>query len=105
VEGKMLRRASSKLALERPVIKKGAFLDVAEKKSTSMSAEELVDMLKSDVLRDDVPQSAEADDAMLDRILDRRHLIERIPRPYEEAGPGYEVVHQLDGSGLLQGVE
>jgi hypothetical protein len=25
--------------------------------------------------------------------------------PYPESGPGYEVVAQLEGSGLLQGVE
>jgi ATP-dependent DNA helicase len=104
VEGKMLRRANSKLMLERLVIKKGAFLDVDTKKS-SMSAEELFDVLKADVSKDDVPQSAEVDDTMLERILDRAHLAHGKTLPYSESGPGYEVVAQLEGSGLLQGVE
>lgn len=104
VEGKMLRRANSKLMLERLVIKKGAFLDVDTKKS-SMSAEELLDVLKADISLDDVPQSAEVDNIMLDKILDRTHLTQGAPLPYPESGPGYEVVQQLEGSGLLQGVE
>ena len=104
VEGKMLRRANSKLMLEKLVIKKGAFLDVDTKKS-SMSAEELLDVLKADITLDDVPQSAEVDNVMLDKILDRTHLAQGAPLPYPESGPGYEVVQQLEGSGLLQGVE
>jgi ATP-dependent DNA helicase len=106
VEGKMLRRAGSKLMLERLVIKKGAFLDVgAEKKAASMSADELLEVLRADAPRDDVPQSAEVDDAMLERILDRGHLARSEPLPYPESGPGYEVVQQLEAGGLLQGVE
>lgn len=42
---------------------------------------------------------------MLDRILDRGHLAQNRERPYSEAGVGYEVVAQIDGSGLLKGVE
>ena len=105
VEGRMLRRANSKLMLERLVIKKGAFLDVADKKAGSMSADELLEMLKADSTLDDAQQSATVDGAMLRRLLDRSHLAERQPLPYPEAGPGYEVVTQLEGSGLLQGVE
>jgi ATP-dependent DNA helicase len=104
VEGKMLRRANSKLLLERLVIKKGAFLDVDTKKS-SMSAEELLDVLKADVSKNDIPQSAEVDDKMLEKILNRDHLSHGKTLPYPESGPGYEVVAQLEGSGLLQGVE
>lgn len=108
VEGKMLRRANSKLMLEKLVIKKGAFLDVGssnEKKSMSMSADELLELLKSDVSLQDVPQSAEVDNATLNQLLDRTHLLHGKPRPYSESGPGYEVVQQIEGSGLLQGVE
>ena len=104
VEGKMLRRANSKLMLERLVIKKGAFIH-ADKKSTSMSADELMDVLKSDVTLDDVPQSGEVTERVLDQILDRSHLVKSTKRPYPESGAGYEVVMQLEGSGLLQGVE
>lgn len=42
---------------------------------------------------------------MLDQILDRSHLAQGKQRPYAEQGLGYEVVQQLEGSGLLQGVE
>ena len=104
VEGKMLRRANSKLMLERLVIKKGAFLDVDTNKS-SMSSEELLEMLKADVTLDDVPQSAEVSDAMMEKILDRTHLSKGARLPYPESGPGYEVVQQLEGSGLLTGIE
>ena len=41
----------------------------------------------------------------LNRILDRSHLAANKERPYPESGVGYEVVAQLDGSGLLKGVE
>eukprot|EP00889_Picochlorum_renovo_P002017 jgi/Picre1/29047/NNA_004441.t1 len=105
VEGKMLRKANSKLMLERLVIKKGAFIDLEEKKNTSMNSEDLMEILKADVSLDDVPQSREIDDTMLAKILDRNHLGTGQPLPYDETGPGYEVVQQLDGSGLLKGIE
>ena len=107
VEGKMLRRANSKLMLEKLVIKKGAFLDMENKKSTSMSADELLEVLKADVTKDDVPQSGEVDDTMLDKLLDRTHLVTGKELPYKESGPGYEVVQQLvEGTGgLLQSIE
>lgn len=42
----------------------------------------------------------------LARILDRSHLATNDrERPYPESGVGYEVVAQIDGSGLLKGVE
>lgn len=109
VEGKMLRRANEKLMLERLVIKKGAFLDVSGSaegtKGSSLKADELMDLLKADVRLDDVPQSGEADEETLSRILDRTHLAANKERPYPETGVGYEVVAQIDGSGLLKGVE
>ena len=69
VEGKLLRRANSKLMLERLVIKKGAFIDVGEskgKQNVNMGKSELMDILRSDISLDDVPQSGEVDDAMMD---------------------------------------
>ena len=106
VEGQLLRRANSKLMLERLVIKKGAFIDLEEKKSTSLNSEDLMSILKADISLDDVPQSTEVDDAMLEKILTRDHLYgPGKSLPYDESGPGYEVVQQLDGSGLLKGIE
>jgi hypothetical protein len=42
---------------------------------------------------------------MLGAILDRGHLINGKPRPYADTGVGYEVVNQMDGAGLLKGVQ
>ena len=109
VEGKLLKRANSKLALERLVIKKGAFLpgsSEADNKATSMSAEELMELLKADASLADVPQSAAVSDKDLDAILDRKHMVNAaLPVPYAPSGPGWEVVAQMDGSGLLSSVQ
>eukprot|EP00877_Chromochloris_zofingiensis_P014670 jgi/Chrzof1/9457/Cz04g03240.t1 len=108
VEGKMLARAGTKMMLERLVIKKGVFKEVleGEKKSSSMSAAELVELLRSDIGMNDVPQSGAITDDMLETIMDRTHLLqEGQPLPYPPSGVGYEVVHQADSSTLLSGVE
>lgn len=112
VEGKLLRRANSKLMLERLVIKKGAFIDVGEskgKQNANMGKSELMDILRSDISLDDVPQSGEVDDAMMDRILERQFLLhgaaskDGIKIPYPESGRGYEVVRHEGASGGLMG--
>lgn len=59
VEGRMLKRAGDKLALERLVIKKGAFKDVEEDGAAGgdikrgFKADELVAVLKGDISLDD----------------------------------------------------
>ncbi|KAK9815465.1 hypothetical protein WJX72_004092 [[Myrmecia] bisecta] len=106
VEGKLLRRANSKLALERLVIKKGAFLPTQQDaSSTSMSADELLELLKADVSNQDEPQSGVVSDKMLGQLLDRKHLAEAKPCPYPTSGVGYEVVQHFDGAGLLSGIQ
>lgn len=70
-----------------------------------MSADELLEVLKDHVSLNDVPQSAAVSKKIMAQILDRTHLVKNAPLPYPESGPGYEVVMQLEGSGLLQGVE
>ena len=122
VEGKLLRRANSKLMLERLVIKKGAFIDLgdgngakdgdgaSDKKAgnTNMGKAELMDILKADISLDDVPQSGEVDEDMMDRILDREFLLHStdggaMKIPYPESGKGYEVVRHEGASGGLMG--
>lgn len=52
VEIKLLKRATSKLALERLVIRKGAFLgaeDGAQNSKVSLSAQDLMDVLQGSV--------------------------------------------------------
>lgn len=120
VEGRLLARARAKLQLERLVIKSGAFLhaddDGKRAGAGSLSKEELLDVLSlgagagdGDAGGDDPAtraQSGAVDDAILDLLLDRRHLTGAgQKRPYPDTGVGYEVVHQLSGSGLLAGVE
>ena len=52
-----LRKAQSKLLLERVVMKKGAFLqERGEEKKTSMNSDELLDLLQSDISKDDIAQ-------------------------------------------------
>lgn len=71
-----------------------------------MSAAELVELLRSDIGMNDVPQSGAITDDMLETIMDRTHLLqEGQPLPYPPSGVGYEVVHQADSSTLLSGVE
>jgi ATP-dependent DNA helicase len=106
VEGAMLRRANSKMALERLVIKKGAFLPDTgaggDAKSTAgLSPEELADLLKNDTSLEDLPQSAALSDKDMAKLLNRKHMETGGKAPYADVGPGWEVVSQLDGSGLL----
>lgn len=42
---------------------------------------------------------------VLEQLLDRKHLERSRPAPYKEFGVGYEVVQQLEGSGLLSGIQ
>lgn len=112
IEGSMLRRANSKMALERLVIKKGAFLpDLsnnagnAAKSTAGLSAEELAELLKNDTSLEDLPQSTAVSDKNMDKLLNRKHMETGAKMPYETQGPGWEVVAQLDGSGLLSSVQ
>lgn len=114
VEGKMLRRAGGKMMLERVVIKKGAFKEHVmdenseqegqAKLSGGMSANELLELLRSDFAMDDIPQSGVVPPAMMLKLLDRTHLAEDKPLPFPPSGVGYEVVAAQDTS-LLTTVE
>jgi len=58
VDGRMLKRANSKLMLERLVIRKGAFMaSEADAKATSLSNNELMELLKDTIPLKDEPQS------------------------------------------------
>lgn len=51
-EGRMLKRAADKMALERLVMKKGEFADVAEaptQDKKKLGADELLELLREDV--------------------------------------------------------
>jgi len=115
VEGKMLTRASNKMALERVVIKKGAFKgennlqeDPLKKETGNMKAEELLELLKDGYASvGGKPQSGVLSEKMMDKILNRTHISENKEPPYALEGVGYSVVADSSygsGSGLLSGV-
>lgn len=121
VEGKMLARAQSKMALERLVIKKGAFKEVSSSAaaasdadggaSTGLSAGELLELLRGSggAGDGDTAESGEVDDAMLDKLLERKHLeLTSIGPassvPYPAVGKGYRVVTHEDSSGMLSSI-
>lgn len=58
----MLSRAGSKLALEKLVIKRGAFVDVEAEGGQGLGAQELLDLLKPKEVSGDDPQSGVVDD-------------------------------------------
>eukprot|EP00955_Chlamydomonas_euryale_P111468 366068-Chlamydomonas_euryale.AAC.6 len=108
VEGKMLRRAADKMALERLVIKKGAFMagESIESEATSLSAAELMELLKTDVSLDDVPQSGVVSDSQMDALLDRTWLSNKASRPFDATGVGYEFVQRTQSAAnLLEKIE
>ncbi|GHP10928.1 class II histone deacetylase complex subunits 2 and 3 [Pycnococcus provasolii] len=119
VEGRMLERANSKLKLMRIVMKKGEFEDkqlkkVADQKegggASGMKAEELLEMLKDDIKQENISQSADITDGMLERLLDRSDLVDggktaAKGKDLPTVGVGYEVVEEKDGASLLANVE
>lgn len=63
VDGRILKRANSKLMLERLVIRKGAFIGEEEKKGAAgLSNEELMELLKDTIPLKDEPQSGVVSD-------------------------------------------
>ena len=64
VEGQLLRRANKKLALERLVIKRGAFMSHEEEKAkgSGLGAEELLKLLESKAQQSDKTQSGAVSD-------------------------------------------
>ncbi len=109
VEGKMLKRAGSKLMLERLVITQGNFQEMKEQKGSSLSAGELVELLRGEASGDEgLPQSGVVSDADLEVILDRRDLDGTLPRgkaPPPLRGVGFEVVEDKSGKSILSTVE
>ena len=59
VDGRMLKRANSKLMLERLVIRKGAFLpgQAKDSKDSNLTSEELMELLKDTMPLQNEPQS------------------------------------------------
>ena len=109
VEGKMLKRAGSKLMLERLVITQGNFQEIKEQKASTLSSGELVELLRGDTSGDEgLPQSGVVSDADLDILMDRRDLTGTLPPgvpPPPLRGVGFEVVEDKSGKSILSTVE
>ncbi|XP_022136852.1 ATP-dependent DNA helicase DDM1 [Momordica charantia] len=113
VEGRILKRAFSKLKLEHVVIEKGQFHQERSKPNSGAVVEEedLLALLKEEDSAEDKLIQTEISDADLERILDRSDLI--IPSAsdvekskisddlYPLKGPGWEVVIPTSTGGVL----
>ena len=99
VDGKMLKRAGSKMQLEQLVLKKGTFKDVdklaASRSTGGFSFEELSQLLESGAAMSSSAQSAEISEEMLEKLLDRRHISDGTEPPFPLQGPGYELTRQV----------
>ncbi|CAM8996032.1 unnamed protein product [Rhodiola kirilowii] len=111
VEGRILKRAFSKLRLEHVVIGKGQFQQERPKSSTldSLEEEDLLALLRDEESVEDKMIQTDISDEDLERVLDRSDLI---PTPAEEEkpeavysiplkGPGWEVVLPTSTGGML----
>merc|ERR1712060_429338 len=108
VEGKMLKRANSKLMLEKLVITSGGFSAPSTNKKDgpqNFSTEGLIDLLKGQADEDDQePQSGVISDADLVKVMDRSDLDDPEKQSFAMLGRGWEVVEQ-QSAGLLTTVD
>eukprot|EP01024_Parvocaulis_polyphysoides_P020210 TRINITY_DN19362_c0_g4_i2.p1 TRINITY_DN19362_c0_g4~~TRINITY_DN19362_c0_g4_i2.p1 ORF type:complete len:851 (+),score=164.48 TRINITY_DN19362_c0_g4_i2:299-2554(+) len=102
VEIRMLQRASEKLTLERLLIKNGkkdeVFTEIGAK---SLSEEQLIELLQTDIELCKEAQEKPVSEEMLDRILERDYVGAK-KLPFPKKGAGYEMLEERAVSGLQQ---
>lgn len=112
VEGRMLKRAFSKLKLEHVVIGKGQFKQERSKPTTdAMEEEDLLALLRDDDSEEDKLTQTDISDEDLQRVLDRSDLLAGPPSedgsPESSVnvlplkGPGWDVVIPTASGGML----
>ncbi|XP_077216918.1 ATP-dependent DNA helicase DDM1-like isoform X2 [Tasmannia lanceolata] len=112
VEGRMLKRAFSKLKLEHLVIGKGQF---QQERTTSNAAEELelLALLRDEEDAEEKFIQIDISDRELDRVMDRSDLVVATADDNRKAttvdplplkGPGWEVVIPVKSGGMLSSV-
>ncbi|CAH8336529.1 unnamed protein product [Eruca vesicaria subsp. sativa] len=107
IEGRVLKRAYSKLKLEHVVIGKGQFHQERAKSSTTLEEDDILALLKDDETAEDKMIQTDISEEDLDRVLDRSDLMITLPGEAEaqEAfpvkGPGWEVVSSSSAGGML----
>ncbi|CAA6657592.1 unnamed protein product [Spirodela intermedia] len=116
IEGRMLKRAFSKLKLEHVVIGKGHF-EQERRKPDTLEEEELLALLRDEVDAEDKLVQRDISDEDLLRVLDRsdltpsiadegrKHSVNEEVSSFPLRGPGWEVVLPAkSGGGLLSAV-
>ncbi|CAA0822877.1 ATP-dependent DNA helicase DDM1 [Striga hermonthica] len=112
VEGRILKRAFSKLKLEHVVIGKGQFKQERSKADgiDTMTEEELLALLGEEDDKEEKWIQTDISDADLDRVLDRSDLVPSVNSSSEKdeninavplKGPGWEVVIPTAAGGML----
>ncbi|KAL8240546.1 hypothetical protein R6Q59_013901 [Mikania micrantha] len=116
IEGRMLKRAFSKLRLEHVVIGKGQFQQERTKANTdSLEEEEMLALLRDDDNPEDKMVQTDISDEDLEKVLDRSDLIAAGPTKADGKpdfatsalplkGPGWEVVIPTSTGGMLSTV-
>lgn len=110
----MLKKATSKLMLEKLVVTAGGFNKHAgeranEDKRAGLNPQELVELLRAsggDGNGGSLAESGDITDALLDRLMDRSDLEGKEPKGgrLPPIGVGYEMVEERKG-GLLNNIE
>lgn len=109
VEGRLLKRASEKLVLDRVVMAKGAFIDGLQNgKNSALKEDDLKELLKQDITQDGIAQSKDISEKDLNAIMDRSDIDNKpLPEGFKavaSVGPGWEIVEAKDSANLLSGV-
>ncbi|GAB2232056.1 hypothetical protein Drorol1_Dr00011078 [Drosera rotundifolia] len=115
VEGRILKRAFSKLKLEHVVIAKGQFQQERAKSNETIEEEDLLALLRDEEDAEDKLIQTDISDEELERLMDRTDLIaiqtddtETSAQPAKSVlplkGPGWEVVLPNSGGGMLSNI-
>ncbi|KAM0011176.1 putative DNA helicase chromatin remodeling SNF2 family [Helianthus debilis subsp. tardiflorus] len=114
-EGRMLKRAFSKLRLEHVVIGKGQFQQERVKNNEVLDEEDMLALLRDDDNPEDKMVQTDISDEDLEKVLDRSDLIASGPAKADGKpnyvtstlplkGPGWEVVIPTAAGGMLSTV-
>ncbi|KAF5752968.1 DECREASED DNA METHYLATION 1 family protein [Tripterygium wilfordii] len=106
IEGRILKRAFSKLKLEHVVIGKGQFHQERTKSGTeALEEEDLLALLRDEETAEDKLIQTDISDENLERVLDRSDLVVGCEEPSATAiplkGPGWEVILPTATGGML----
>ncbi|CAN8277631.1 unnamed protein product [Cochlearia groenlandica] len=107
IEGRVLKRAYSKLKLEHVVIGKGQFHQERAKSTVSLEEDDILALLKDEETFEDKLIQTDISDDDLDRLLNRSDLMitpqgeEEVAESFPIKGPGWEVVLPSSSGGML----